>query len=115
MSFNKLFQSSVAIVLDCFAITGNMEQTIPMLSKGTKLSYKTIQTVINHLVRLRLIKKTRKIDNAQAYQFQKLDELQSIYMIVTKIDRFETVSQFLTTEEKRDIAEGKTICEPDWS
>jgi len=67
--FDKVFKNSVAKILDQCFFVGNMEQTISMLAESTDLSYKTVEKTIEHLEHLGMVKKTRKIGNAQAYQF----------------------------------------------
>ena len=65
-----IFQSPEARVLDQIRILGNMEQTISMLAESTNLSYKTVQLAVKRLLKLGFMQATRKIGNAQAYQFE---------------------------------------------
>src|SRR5438876_10304523 len=56
---------AIARILDQSVIVGNMEQTISMLADSTRLDYKTVQESLRQLERRRLVKKSRKIGNAQ--------------------------------------------------
>lgn len=47
-----------------------MEQTIAILADSTNLSYKTTKEALDKLVKMGFVTPTRKIGNAQAYQFQ---------------------------------------------
>lgn len=71
----SVFGGPVARVVDEARIVGNMEQTISMLAEATRLDYKTVQKALERLARLGLVKKTRKIGNAQAYRFNVENEL----------------------------------------
>ena len=74
----KIFGNPVAKVLDQSLIVGNMEQTISMLAESTNLSYKTVLTVVRKLSQLGFMKPTRKIGNAQAYQFNVTNDLHEL-------------------------------------
>jgi len=69
---------AVARVLDETRIVGNMEQTVSMISNSTKLDYKTVKSVLEHLIGFGLVRKTRKIGNAQAYRFNVENELHDL-------------------------------------
>jgi DNA-binding transcriptional regulator YhcF (GntR family) len=56
-------------VLDQSILVGNMEQTVRMLADSTKLNYKTVQSSLRRLEGLGLVKKGRKVGNAQTYKF----------------------------------------------
>lgn len=65
----QIFETPVARVLDQARIVGNMEQTIPMLAESTGLTFKTVQTAVAKLMKYDLIKRSRKVSNAQTYRF----------------------------------------------
>lgn len=71
----SVFGGPVARVVDEARIVGNMEQTVSMLAEATHLDYKTVQKALERLTRLGLVKRTRKIGNAQAYRFNVENEL----------------------------------------
>ncbi len=73
-----VFKNPIARVLDEARIVGNMEQTVSMLSDATKLDYKTVQSALEHLMRLGLVQPTRKVGNAQAYRFNVENKLHSL-------------------------------------
>jgi len=60
---------AIAKVLDQSILVGNMEQTIRMLADSTELDYKTVQSSLRKLEGLGLVKKGRKVGNAQTYKF----------------------------------------------
>jgi len=60
---------SAARILDQALLLGNGEFTISQMADGTKLSYKTVQSYLEHLQSIEWVTKTRKIGNAQAYRF----------------------------------------------
>lgn len=68
--FASIFGGPVARLLDQALIVGNMEQTISILAESTNLSYKTTKVGLEKLEKMGFVAKTRKIGNAQAYQFQ---------------------------------------------
>jgi len=68
--FSSVFDGSVAKVLDQVLYVGNMEQTIPMLAESTGLDYKTVKAAVERLEKCRLMKRGRKISNAQTYRFE---------------------------------------------
>lgn len=74
----SIFRNPVARVLDQARIVGNMEQTISMLSNSTRLDYKTVKTVLRHLIGLGFVQETRRIGNAQAYRFNVENELHGL-------------------------------------
>lgn len=82
--FATIFQSPEARILDQSLYVGNMEQTITMLSESTNLSYKTVGKALERLASLGFIKPTRKIGNAQAYQFIVENELHELLSWATK-------------------------------
>ena len=65
----QVFGGPVACVLDQARIVGNMEQTIPMLVESTGLTFKTVQKAVKKLVKYGLVKRSRKVGNAQTYRF----------------------------------------------
>jgi len=76
--FTLIFRNPTAKVLDQCLIVGNMEQTIAMLGELTGLSYKTVLTTVERLEKLKFIKATRKIGNAQAYRFEVTNDLHEL-------------------------------------
>ncbi len=76
--FHSLFGGPVARVLDEARIVGNMEQTVSMLSKSTKLDYKTVQTALDRLTQHGMVQKSRRVGNAQTYRFNVENDLQSL-------------------------------------
>ena len=76
--FTTIFGGPIARVLDQSLIVGNMEQTVSMLTESTHLSYKTVQTALEKLVKLGFVTETRKIGNAQAYRFEVENDLHNL-------------------------------------
>ncbi len=76
--FHSLFGGPVARVLDEARIVGNMEQTVSMLSRSTKLDYKTVQTAIDRLTKHGMVQKSRRVGNAQTYRFNVENDLHSL-------------------------------------
>lgn len=76
--FSSIFGSPKAIVLDQSLLIGNMEQTISMLVESTNLSFKTVQKVVKEFVQKGFMEPTRKIGNAQAYQFKVDNDLHEL-------------------------------------
>lgn len=68
----------MARVLDQARIVGNMEQTIPMLAQSTGLTFKTVQKAVLRLNQIGLVKRSRKIANAQTYRFDVENELHEL-------------------------------------
>lgn len=81
---SSIFKSPVARVLDEARIIGNMEQTVSMLAEVTELDYKTVKSILRHLIRIGFVKPTRKIGNAQAYRFNVENELHSLLDFATE-------------------------------
>jgi predicted transcriptional regulator len=65
----QVFGGPIAKVLDQAMYVGNMEQTIPVLVQSTGLTYKTVQKAVTKLNRLGLVKRSRRVGNAQTYRF----------------------------------------------
>ncbi len=76
--FHSLFGGTVAKVLDEARVVGNMEQTVSMLSRSTKLDYKTVQTALDRLAKHRMVLKSRRVGNAQTYRFNVENDLHSL-------------------------------------
>jgi hypothetical protein len=76
--FHSLFGGPVARILDEAPIVGNIEQTVSMLSQSTKLDYKTVQTALDHLIKHGMVQKSRRVGNAQTYQFNVENDLHSL-------------------------------------
>ena len=68
--FASIFGGPIARLLDQALIVGKMEQTIAILADSTNLSYKTTKEALEKLIKIGFAVPTRKIGNAQAYQFQ---------------------------------------------
>lgn len=73
-----VFGGPVARVLDQARIVGNMEQTVPMLTESTGLTFKTVQKAVIRLNQLGLVKRSRKIGNAQTYRFAVENDLHDL-------------------------------------
>jgi DNA-binding transcriptional regulator YhcF (GntR family) len=78
--FTQVFGGPVARVLDQALYVGNMEQTIPLMAESTGLSFKTVQKAIKQLNKFGLVKKSRKIGNAQTYRFDVGKDLHELIM-----------------------------------
>ena len=84
-ALTQVFGGPVAKVLDQAMYVGNMEQTIPMLVESTGLSFKTIQKAIVRLNKLRLVKPSRRIGNAQTYRFRVESDLHELILWAEKL------------------------------
>jgi hypothetical protein len=89
-SFASIFGGPVARVLDQALIVGKMEQTIAILADSTNLSYKTTKEAIEKLVKMGFVAPTRKIGNAQAYQFQVENHLSGLLACGAEFQRQRT-------------------------
>jgi DNA-binding transcriptional regulator YhcF (GntR family) len=78
--FTQVFGGPVAKVLDQALYVGDMEQSVPMLVESTGLSFKTVQKAVMQLNRLGLVKRSRKIGNAQTYRFDVRKDLHELIM-----------------------------------
>jgi DNA-binding transcriptional regulator GbsR (MarR family) len=78
--FTQVFGGPVAKVLDQALYVGDMEQTIPLLVESTELSFKTVQKAIKQLNKFGLVKRSRKIGNAQTYRFDVEKDLHELIM-----------------------------------
>jgi predicted transcriptional regulator len=58
-----------ARILDQALLLGTAEFTVSGLAEGTNLSYKTVQSYLKLLEDIDWVSETRKMGNAQAYQF----------------------------------------------
>ena len=76
---------AIARVLDQSILVGNMEQTIGMLSEATGLDYKTIQKSLKRLEKGGLVKKSRKVGNAQTYRFNVENHLHDLVNFARKM------------------------------
>ena len=76
---------AIAKVLDQSVLVGNMEQTIRMLSDSTNLDYKTIQKSLRRLERCGLVKKSRRVGNAQTYRFNVENHLHDLVNFARKL------------------------------
>jgi len=76
--FTEVFGGPVAKVLDQSLYVGNMEQTIPMLARAACVDFKTAQKAIKKLHKMGLVKRSRKISNAQTYRFDVENDLHEL-------------------------------------
>jgi DNA-binding transcriptional regulator YhcF (GntR family) len=76
---------AIAKVLDQAALVGNMEQTVRMLADSTALDYKTIQKSLKRLETRRLVRKSRKVGNAQTYKFTVENHLHDLVNFARKM------------------------------
>jgi DNA-binding transcriptional ArsR family regulator len=76
---------AIARVLDQSILVGNMEQTARMLADSTELDYKTVQSSLERLERLGLVKKGRKVGNAQTYRFNVENHLHDLVNFARKM------------------------------
>jgi len=74
----QVFGGPTAKVLDQAMYVGSMEQTIPMLVQSTGLTYKTVQRAVAKLNRLGLVRRSRKVGNAQTYRFDLRHDLHGL-------------------------------------
>jgi len=88
--FASIFGGPVARVLDQALIVGKMEQTIAILADSTNLSYKTTKEALERLVKMGFVAPTRKIGNAQAYQFQVENHLSGLLACAAEFQRQRT-------------------------
>jgi len=79
-ALTQVFGGPVAKVLDQAMYVGRMEQTVSMLVESTGLTYKTVQKAIVKLNRLGLVKRSRKVGNAQTYRFDVEHDLHDLVM-----------------------------------
>ena len=56
-------------ILDQVMLIGNGEFTIPTMTEGTDLTYRTVKLHLQHLQELGFVEPTRQLGNAQAYHF----------------------------------------------
>ena len=76
---------AIARVLDQSILVGNMEQTVRMLADSTELDYKTVQSSLRKLEGLGLVKKGRKVGNAQTYKFSVENHLHDLVSFARKM------------------------------
>ncbi len=81
----RVFGGPVAKVLDQAMYVGGIEQTVPMLVESTGLTFKTVQKAVVRLNKLGLVKKSRKIGNAQTYRFDVENELHELIFWAEKL------------------------------
>jgi DNA-binding transcriptional regulator GbsR (MarR family) len=81
----QVFGGPVAKVLDQALYVGEMEQTIPMLVESTGLSFKTVQKAVKRLNQLGLVKRSRRIGNAQTYRFDVRNDLHALVFWAEKL------------------------------
>ena len=75
----------MAKVLDQARYVGNMEQSIPMLVESTGLTFKTVQKSVFKLNKLGLVKRSRKIGNAQTYRFDVENDLHELMVWAERV------------------------------
>ena len=76
---------AIARVLDQSILVGNMEQTVRMLADSTDLDHKTVQSSLRKLEGLGLVKKGRKVGNAQTYKFSVENRLHDLVSFARKM------------------------------
>ena len=76
---------AIARVLDQSILVGDMEQTVRMLADSTDLDYKTVQSSLRRLEGLGLVKKGRKVGNAQTYKFSVENHLHDLVSFARKM------------------------------
>jgi DNA-binding transcriptional ArsR family regulator len=76
---------AIAMVLDQSILVGNMEQTVRMLADSTDLDHKTVQSSLRKLEGLGLVKKGRKVGNAQTYKFSVENRLHDLVSFARKM------------------------------
>jgi len=81
----QVFGGPVAKVLDQAMYVGNMEQTIPMLVESTGLTFKTVKKAVVELNGFGLVKRSRKIGNAQTYRFNMKNDLHELISWAEKL------------------------------
>jgi hypothetical protein len=79
-ALTQVFGGPTAKVLDQAMYVGGMEQTIPMFVESTGLTYKTVQKAVVKLNKLGLVKRSRKVGNAQTYRFDVRNDLHNLVM-----------------------------------
>jgi len=77
-ALTQVFGGPTAKVLDQAMYVGGVEQTIHMLVQSTGLTYKTVQKAVVKLNRLGLVKRSRKVGNAQTYRFDVRKDLREL-------------------------------------
>lgn len=65
----SVLKNPIARVLDEARIMGDMEQTVSMLSEATKLDHEMVQSALQHLTKVGIVRPTRMVGNAQVYRF----------------------------------------------
>jgi DNA-binding transcriptional ArsR family regulator len=76
---------AIARLLDQSVIVGNMEQTVRMLADSSKLDYKTVQKSLERLEKYGLVRKNRKVGNAQTYSFNVESHLHDLVNFARRI------------------------------
>jgi hypothetical protein len=88
--FASIFGGPVARLFDQALIVGKMEQTITILADSTNLSYKTTKEALEKLIKMGFVVPTRKIGNAQAYQFQVENHMNGLLVCGAEFQRQRT-------------------------
>jgi hypothetical protein len=88
--FASIFGGPVARLFDQALIVGKMEQTIAILADSTHLSYKTTKEAREKLIKMGFVIPTRKIGNAQAFQFQVENHMNGLLTCGAKFQRQRT-------------------------
>jgi|SRR6266567_6732294 DNA-binding transcriptional ArsR family regulator len=76
---------AIARLLDESVIAGNMEQTVAMLAESSSLDYKTVQKSLERLQKRGLVKKGRRVGNAQTYRFNVENHLHDLINFARKL------------------------------
>ena len=83
----SVVKNPIARVLDEARIIGDMEQTVSMLSEATKLDHETVQSALQHLTRVGIVRPTRMVGNAQGYRFNVENGLHSRLGLTGQLQR----------------------------
>ncbi len=76
-----------ARILDQALLLGSGEFTVSGLADGTGLSYKTVQSYLKYLEKIRWVTETRRMGNAQAYRFNVENHMSSFIKWATDFQR----------------------------
>ncbi len=79
------FKNPIARLLNEARISGNMEQTVSMLSEATKLDYETVQSTLQQLTRLGLVQPSRRVGNEQVYKFDLENKLHTLLGLTSQL------------------------------
>lgn len=83
----------MARVLDQSLLLGNAEFTVSILADGAGVTFKTAQSCLTHLQKLRWVSATRKLGNAQAYKFDAENHMSELIKWATDFQLARNASQ----------------------